>query len=96
MSGGYFNYIQCRIPDEVINPLKDIIHKKNDEEHYLYNFSPAVVKELKTGLDFIERANIYIQRIDWLVEGDDGEDTFLERLKEDLEQYEKVGKLQGE
>jgi hypothetical protein len=93
MSGGHFDYIQFRIPDEVINPLKDIILKKNDDEPYLQNFSPSVVQELKKGLDLIERANIYIQRIDWLVEGDDSEDAFLERLKEDLEQYEKVGKL---
>jgi hypothetical protein len=32
-------------------------------------------------------AQIYTQRIDWLVSGDDGEDSFRERLKEDLEEY---------
>jgi hypothetical protein len=30
-------------------------------------------------------AEIYAQRIDWLLSGDDGEDSFRERLKEDLE-----------
>jgi hypothetical protein len=30
-------------------------------------------------------AQIYAQRIDWLISGDDGEDSFRERLKEDLE-----------
>lgn len=32
-------------------------------------------------------AQIYTQRIDWLVSGDDSEDSFRERLKEDLEEY---------
>jgi hypothetical protein len=26
-----------------------------------------------------------MQRIDWLLSGDDGEESFIERLKEDLE-----------
>jgi hypothetical protein len=34
-------------------------------------------------------AAVYTQRIDWLVSGDDGEESFLERLKEELGQLEK-------
>jgi hypothetical protein len=29
-------------------------------------------------------AKIYAQRVDWFLSGDDGEETFHERLKEDL------------
>jgi hypothetical protein len=32
----------------------------------------------------LNQALIYAQRIDWLVSGDDGEDTFHARLAEDL------------
>lgn len=28
---------------------------------------------------------IYTKRLDWFISGDDGEETFYERLKEDLE-----------
>jgi hypothetical protein len=32
-----------------------------------------------------KEAGVYAQRVDWLVSGDDGEDTFHHRLAEDLE-----------
>jgi len=34
-------------------------------------------------------ASVYAQRIDWLLSGDDGEESFLKRLKEELGQLEK-------
>ena len=34
--------------------------------------------------DILIQAYLYVQRIDWLVSGDDSEDGFHERLKEDL------------
>ena len=39
----------------------------------------------RDGLEALERAAIYAQRIDWLVSGDDGPESFIERLEEDLE-----------
>ena len=39
-------------------------------------------------------AGIYAQRIDWLLSGDDGEDSFHERLKFDIEQFER-GQFEG-
>jgi hypothetical protein len=44
-----------------------------------------VITKFKEGLDILRKAEVYAQRIDWLVSGDDGEESFLERLKEDLE-----------
>lgn len=35
-------------------------------------------------------ARTYINRIDWLVSGDDGEETFLERLEEDIKELRKM------
>jgi hypothetical protein len=37
-------------------------------------------------------AEIYAQRIDWLLSGDDGEDSFRKRLKEDLERLKQQDK----
>jgi len=36
------------------------------------------------GVTFILAASTYIQRIDYLLSGDDGEDTFHARLTEDM------------
>lgn len=43
-----------------------------------------VVDEFKKGLKILKTAAIYAQRIDWLLSGDDGEESFKRRLKEDL------------
>ena len=39
----------------------------------------------KEGYRLCKIAAAYAQRIDWLVSGDDGEECFHERLKDDLE-----------
>ncbi|MFV8342272.1 hypothetical protein [Flavobacterium sp. XS2P39] len=47
--------------------------------------SEAVVNAYKTAVDLLKKAEVYAQRIDWYISGDDGEESFLRRLKEDLE-----------
>ena len=37
-------------------------------------------------MHILKQAEIYAQRIDWLLSGDDGEESFHERLKEELEE----------
>jgi hypothetical protein len=49
---------------------------------------PEVLEELKKGLKILRTAAIYAQRIDWLLSGDDGEQSFKERLKEELDELE--------
>ena len=39
---------------------------------------------MRQGLKIIRKAYIYAQRIDWLLSGDDGEESFHERLEEEL------------
>jgi len=34
----------------------------------------------------LKEAAVYAQRIDWFLSGDDGEESLIRRLKEDLEQ----------
>ena len=75
MSGGHFDYHQYRIR-EIAESVEDIIQN--------YKYPPEVLEKIKEGLDVLKKAEIYTQRIDWLVSGDDGPETFLERLKEDL------------
>lgn len=65
-------------------------YKDEEGNQVWYNdFSKETLDEFRKGLDILNKAYIYAQRIDWLLSSDDGEDTFHERLKEELEEYEK-------
>ena len=52
----------------------------------------TIGKEFKEGVKALQRASIYAQRIDWLVSGDDGEESFHRRLAEDMDNL-KQGKF---
>jgi hypothetical protein len=71
---------ECRKVDTTLYYQKNVDKIKENVTKYRIN-NPEKIKE---GLDALKRAEIYTQRIDWLVSGDDGPETFLERLKEDL------------
>lgn len=67
------------------NPWLDLTDKKMVEWHkYDYNYSKEVIEKFKEGVELIKKAQVYAQRIDWLLSGDDGEDNFLRRLEDDL------------
>ena len=88
MSGGAFDYKQHAIRD-VIDTLEDVLSNKrvyNEEFDFVVNdYSDETFKEFETALSTLKKAEIYVQRIDWLLSGDDGEESFHKRLTEDLE-----------
>ena len=47
-------------------------------------YTDETIAEFKNGIEAIEKAVVYMQRIDWLLSGDDSEESFHQRLKEDL------------
>lgn len=55
------------------------------EELYHYKYPDYIITELKTTVDLLKRSVIYINRVDYLLSGDDSEETFISRLKNDLE-----------
>jgi hypothetical protein len=59
-------------------------YEKYPEDKFHYKYPDEVIEKFKEGLEILRKAEIYAQRIDWLISGDDGEESFLERLKEDL------------
>lgn len=59
-------------------------YDKYPEDKYYAEYSDDVIKEMKKSIYFLERAYVYSQRIDWYLSGDDGEDSFFERLESDL------------
>lgn len=63
--------------------LKEMIESHNNGiERETY--SPETIETMKKMLDTIKRAKIYLERIEWLFSGDDGENDLIERTKEDL------------
>lgn len=51
-------------------------------------FSEETLAEFKKAVHILKQAEIYAQRIDWLLSGDDGEESFHERLKKELGKLE--------
>ena len=64
-------------------------YEKYPEDLNHYKYPDDVIEEFKKGLDILRKAQVYAQRIDWLVSGDDGEKSFHKRLKEDLDKLAK-------
>jgi len=60
-------------------------YNKYPEDRYYYEYPQEVLDEFKIGAEVIRKAKIYIHRMDWLLSGDDGEESFIRRLKEDLD-----------
>jgi hypothetical protein len=97
MSGGHSDYAQYRIND-IINDIEQIIANNNLEiaeedkpkdewgydEHSYYEYPPHIIEEFKNAVKYLKIAQVYAQRVDWLVSGDDGEESFMKRLYEDL------------
>ena len=76
MSGGHFDYKQHHIED-IAADIENVFDST-------WGFSDATLDELRHGVAILRRAAIYAQRIDWLLSGDDGEESFHRCLAEDL------------
>jgi hypothetical protein len=64
-------------------------YEKYPEDKYHHKYPDKVIEKFKEGLEVIKRAQVYIQRLDYLIAGDDGEESFLERLEEELTKLKK-------
>ncbi len=81
MSGGHFNYYQSHI-QEIADQIEHIIHMNGKEDDL--NFSKKTIRELKKAVRALKISYVYAQRADWLFSGDDGEESFHSRLKQEL------------
>lgn len=102
MSGGHFEYTQYHIGN-IADTIESIIRKngkpKEKDELYSwdiendnlnhYKYPDNVIKEFKKAVMVLKKSEIYAQRIDWLLSGDDGDETFIERLNEELNNLKK-------
>ena len=93
MSGGHFNYEQYKI-SQIADEVEQLIFHNDSNELDEWgrtkgsHYKPETIAEFRKGLEALRKAFVYAQRIDWLVSGDDGEDSFHERLKLELSRSE--------
>ena len=59
--------------------------EKYPEERFEHVYIEDVQQIFKEAIEILKKAEIYTQRIDWYLSGDDGEDSLVSRLKSDLE-----------
>jgi hypothetical protein len=100
MSGGAFEYNQYQIRmiwEEIQEELdkqgqeKDFLpwgkeyFEKYPEERFREVYREDVQQIFKDGIEALKKAEVYAQRIDWFLSGDDGEDSLVSRLKSDLD-----------
>ena len=90
MSGGYFDYRQWVI-DEIADEIENVIKNNDSKEETEWGdvkgrgYPEDIIESFRKAIKHLRLAAVYAQRIDWLLSDDDGEDSFRERLKEDLE-----------
>lgn len=65
-------------------------YEQYPEDLYHYKYPDEIIEKMKEGVKQLQIAYVYAQRIDWLLSGDDGEETFLTSLKKELDDYEKI------
>jgi len=97
MSGGRFDYTEHHIRDiaesiqeEIDNnniPFDGIFPEQISEDWNGERYSKKTISEFKKGIECLRKAYIYAKRIDYLLEGDDDEESFHSRLKEDLKNF---------
>lgn len=89
MSGGHFDYKQDYIQDIMDSIGKvvtnnDNLTKNEWGDRVGHGYSPKTIAEFKKAIIVLREAYIYAKRIDLLLSGDDGQDSFHAHLQEQL------------
>ena len=98
MSGGTFDYNQYHIT-EIADTIQEHLDRQGKElpddmtwggdNHYPI-YPDDIQQIFKDTISLLREAAIRVQRIDWFLAADDGEENFKRRLKEELEQDDSV------
>lgn len=86
-----FNNGREKTREEIKNDWhNDEWYEKYPEDLFHYKYPDEVIEKMKEAVKALKIAQVYAQRVDWLLSGDDGEESFLSRLEEDLKKIELV------
>jgi hypothetical protein len=98
MSGGHFNYDQDRIW-YIVDGINELIDNNDKEmendfgETYTVAYKPETIAKFKEAVHTLSIAAKMAKRIDWLVSGDDGEETFHSRWAEEIAQESELAEV---
>ncbi len=89
MSGGKFDYKQnylYDIADEIDRIVASNGQRVEDEwgDGCGHDYPPDIIVRFKETAHTLRRAAEMVQRVDWLVQSDDGEDSFRRRWKKEV------------
>lgn len=100
----HIDNIADQIEQEVIMSGKPIPERNwgySERQEYLethkqpmnYAFPDSTLRRMEEAVYALKKARIYAQRVDWLLSGDDGEESFERRLKEELAELDSKSKM---
>lgn len=76
-----------RIP--VLYSIHHCYYDRYPNDADVLELADETIETMKEAYRQIRIAEIYATRMDWMMSGDDGEDSFRERIKEDLAEFKK-------
>lgn len=71
--------------EDVDNPYMRDFYSKYPEARNHRIESEEVQERMRHAIRALKIAKVYAQRVDWYLSGDDGEESFLERLDKELD-----------
>ena len=74
--------------DDVNNPYMRDFYSKYPEARTYPVESEEVQKRMRHAIRALKIAKVYAQRVDWYLSGDDGEESFINRLEQSLKELE--------
>lgn len=89
MSGGHFGYQQWRL-DDIASEIEHIIDTNDctdvDDwgDRKGRNYPPEIIEKFKETVYWLRRSAEMTQRVDWLLSGDDGEESFMKRWETEV------------
>ena len=79
MSGGSLDYVSFRI-DDAVDEIQEALNEGC--------FSENTKERFREAISTLRKASVYAHRIEWLFSCDDDEESFNERIKEELNELE--------
>lgn len=98
MSGGHFNYVQWRLT-EVSQEIEDRIEnngseRRDDWNDLLYDdLSSESLTRFKLASRLTQLAQKAITKVDWLLSGDDNEESFQQRWDKEIGSIDEIVKF---
>lgn len=89
MSGGFFSHKDWYL-DEFADDIEHKIRLNESKELNEWreqlgrNYSAETIEKFKTAVEHLRIARVYVRRIDYLLSGDDSEDSFHRNWEQDL------------